>query len=133
MVRDGLSMHGDAVEASAEPFGEREGGRRVLVPDRRMEPGQVAGAHRRTRCRRERAVLDQRWVRASDVRDEARPASVERDRRRVDAVRGRTGHEARRDHAAAASWTAMRKRYMASSFVRPKYTRFVRRITVRSR
>src|SRR5437879_8425381 len=65
---------------------------------------------------------------------------VDLDRGEIDSIQGRAGHHPDRDHSRivapqgfeSASYTVTRNRSSSASFVRPKYTRFVRTTRVRS-
>ena len=131
---DRLAVQGDARRLPADRRDDLAGQRGVRVAELGVQDRDVVRRQRRARSGREDPVPQAVRMVTRDVGEERDPRSgtlAELDRRRVHAVGRRAGHDPDRDHAAA-SCTAMRKRYIASSFARPKYTRFVRRTTVRS-
>src|SRR6267143_2922230 len=105
-----------------------------------METRDVREGEGRIGARAQYRVAQRRRIRLFGGRDDpdvGPRAGLDLDRGQVDAVARGPGHHSHGDHwsivlAETASCTAMRKRYIASSFARPKYTRFVRRTTVRS-
>src|SRR5205823_4325424 len=137
---DGLPVHRDDVRKCGKRRNERDRGVGVRVADRHMQGGELRGGERVPGSGGEDAPPEVVVVVVMACRDNLDLVAVDVDRGNIDPIHRRPGHHSDRDHRrivarqglASAWYTATRKRPTSSSLSRPKYTRFVRRTSVRS-